>query len=39
MAQEARFHEALAAVRAFRVEARVLLLLDSAGMAAMRLAR
>jgi putative lipoprotein len=39
MAQEARFHEALAAVRAFRVEAGVLVLLDSAGKAAMRLAR
>lgn len=39
MAQEARFHEALAAVRAFRIEDGALVLLDGAGRAAMRLAR
>jgi putative lipoprotein len=39
MAQEARFHAALAMVRAWRIEAGVLALLDEAGAVAMRLVR
>jgi putative lipoprotein len=39
MAQEARFHAALAATRSFRIDGGTLLLLDAAGAATMRLAR